>query len=628
MNYIGIDIGDGESCVCYLPAGSDIEPRPLTLTGKQSFISAVAENERGETLIGMDAVHAPQVRRFSVRFKSRYLQSSPETLQDMRRFLEGTYQILKRQGSLQSGDQVMFGCPAGWNSQARSDYLSMIQSVGFSNARLISESRAAFLYAKHARTIQLNPELIEQSALVIDIGSSTLDFAYVLDGRESSVGTFGDVYLGGGAIEEALLEAAVKASSQQREIQQIFEEAPEWRNFCLLAARRVKEDYFSQEAEGKQNISCCEMPVILYDKPLSLRIHANETLIWRVVNLSIQALNGVSFYQMLKDALAYAERQMLDRPPRVVLMTGGASRMGFFQRLCADQFSKAELVLCPEPEFSIARGLAYAAKVDEEIFAFNAAVEEYLKQDHISRTVNECCAGLVPALAEQMADALYPQMEAEVEAWKNGSYDTIDSLRQALPKALIQSLENPELERSLAGIVQQQMRLACQRLQPALDEICKRYHVSRGLMQLENPTSWHTASLEMKMDFQQGVDALVNPLQVTLTAMVAAIMLLIPGGELIDLLVIAITALGSQLAKDQLAKQVSRMNLPVWLRRRIPSSKLVNESLRQQINDSLKKQIQSQPELMTNLTSGIEQSISAYISRMAQKTEIYIREVG
>ena len=46
------------------------------------------------------------------------------------------------------------------------------------------------------------------------------------------------------------------------------------------------------------------------------------------------------------------------------------------------------------------------------------------------------------------------------------------------------------------------------------------------------------------------------------------------------------------------------------------------------MNDSLMKQIQSQPELMTNLTSGIEQSISAYISRMAQKTEIYIREVG
>lgn len=626
MNYIGIDIGDGESCVCFLPAGSGIEPRPLALTGKQSFVSAVAEDEKGEILVGMDAVHAPQTRNFSVRFKSRYLQSTPEALRDMRRFLRGIYQLLKQQDALQAGDQVMFGCPAGWNSQVRAAYLSMIQEAGFSNVRLISESRAAFLYAKHARTIQLDPELIEQSALVIDIGSSTLDFAYVLDGRESNVGTFGDVYLGGGAIEEALLEAAVKASPQQREIQQVFEEAPEWRNFCLLAARRVKEDYFTQEAEGKKNISCCEMPVILYDTPLSLRIHANETLIWRVVNLSIQALNGLSFYQMLKDALAHAERQTRERPPRVVLMTGGASRMSFFQKLCAEQFPKAQLVLCPEPEFSIARGLAYAAKVDEEISAFNAAVEEYLKQDHISRAVNECCAGLIPDLAGQMTDALYPQMEAAVEDWKNGSYDTINSLRQALPKVLVQTLKKPELEGAMTAIVQRQMYLACQQLQPALDAICERHHVARGLMQLENPALWNNAPLEMNVDFQQGVDGLVKPLQVALTAMVAAVMLLIPGGELIDLLVIALTALGSQLAKEQLANQVCMMNIPVWLRRRIPTDKLVNESLRRQMNDSLQKQIQSQPEVMAGLASGIEQSIAAYISRMVQKTEIFIRE--
>ena len=56
MNYIGIDIGDGESCVCYLPAGSDIEPRPLTLTGKQSFISAVAEKK-----IDMIKCHESQI---------------------------------------------------------------------------------------------------------------------------------------------------------------------------------------------------------------------------------------------------------------------------------------------------------------------------------------------------------------------------------------------------------------------------------------------------------------------------------------------------------------------------------------------------------------------------------------
>ena len=626
MNYIGIDIGDGESCVCILPVESGIEPQPLVITGEQSFISAVAENDHDEILIGADAEHAPHVKRFSVRFKSRYLQGTPEALQDMQRFLAGIYQTLKQQDALQTDDLVSFGCPAGWDSQARENYLSMIQAAGFTNAHLISESRAAFLYAKHAKTIQLSPELIEKSALVIDIGSSTLDFAYVLDGHESNVGTFGDVYLGGGAIDEALLEDAVNASPQKREIRQVFKEAPEWRNYCLLAARRVKEAYFTQEAAGKKNISCCEMPVIFYDVPISLRIMANEMLIWKVVNMGIAALNGLSFYQMLKNALASAEKKTQESPPCVVLMTGGASRMGFFQKLCEEQFPKTQLVLCPEPEFSIARGLAYAAKVDEEISDFNAAVEEYLAQDHISRAVNECCANLATDLAEQMAAALYPQMETAVEEWKKRTYVTVNDLRKALPGIMEQALKSPEVVSSLTGIVQAQMHRACQKLQPDLDAICLRYHVACGLMKIGDPASWHTQTLEMG-EVNPDVNFLVKALQVVLTAAVAAVLLLIPGAELFDLLAIALTAVGSQFGKVWLEGMVCDIDIPAPVRRRIPTDKLVNESMRQKMSNSLQKQIQSQPELMAKLTSGIEQSISAYISHMAQKTEISIQGV-
>lgn len=56
MNYIGIDIGDGESCVCFLPGGNDIEPRPIPITGRKSFTSAVAMDAEGGILIGMDAI--------------------------------------------------------------------------------------------------------------------------------------------------------------------------------------------------------------------------------------------------------------------------------------------------------------------------------------------------------------------------------------------------------------------------------------------------------------------------------------------------------------------------------------------------------------------------------------------
>ena len=67
---------------------------------------------------------------------------------------------------------------------------------------MISESRAAFLYAKYAKTVALDLDILRQSALVIDIGSSTLDFAYIVDGRETGVGTFGDTHLGGGLLDE------------------------------------------------------------------------------------------------------------------------------------------------------------------------------------------------------------------------------------------------------------------------------------------------------------------------------------------------------------------------------------------------------------------------------------------
>ena len=41
-----------------------------------------------------------------------------------------------------------------------------------------------------------------------------------------------------------------------------------------------------------------------------------------------------------------------------MILTGGASRMAFFQQACREAFADALVVLCPEPEFSIARGLA------------------------------------------------------------------------------------------------------------------------------------------------------------------------------------------------------------------------------------------------------------------------------
>lgn len=482
MNYIGIDIGDGESCVCILPASSDIEPRPITITGQKSFISALAKDQNGEIVIGADAVSLGLSDGFSVRFKSRFLSGKDNSHEDMSLFLEKIHDILEEDDRLMGDPVISVGCPAGWDEENRNEYLNLIRKAGFKNVRLVSESRAAFLYAKYARTIQLDPMLLEDSALVIDIGSSTLDFAYVTEGKETDVGTFGDVYLGGGAIDEALLHSAVNTSPYKGELLSIFQNALEWRSYCLLTARKLKEEYFTRQGKGEQNIRCREMLTILYDRPLPLEINANDMLIWREVNAPIKSLNGTSFYQILKKALIYAREQTKSKPPKLVLLTGGASRMKFFQDLCREIFPKAEFVLCEEPELSIAKGLAYSGRLDDNIHSFNEEINAYMESDKIHITAAGRMDALISSISNTMADIAFNESVEKYKDWVNNKYATLKDMNEALIADIRQKLQENGTAEDISGNVINEMNIIGSLLQPDIDDICMRHGISTDQM--------------------------------------------------------------------------------------------------------------------------------------------------
>ena len=83
---------------------------------------------------------------------------------------------------------TVVGCPAGWGKPRREQYAALIESAGFPNVRVVPEPRAAFLYARHARGLRIDAALMQKSAMVIDIGSSTTDFAYVFNNSLGKVG--------------------------------------------------------------------------------------------------------------------------------------------------------------------------------------------------------------------------------------------------------------------------------------------------------------------------------------------------------------------------------------------------------------------------------------------------------
>lgn len=623
MNYMGIDIGDGESCVCLLPSVSQIEPRPVTVTGRKSFLSAVAKNKQGQAIIGMDAVSGQVEQGLSVRFKSRFLSGKDGAREDMRLFLSGIYQTLRDAGALRDVGRIVVGCPAGWNEKARKQYKEMIQAVGFDSVHLVSESRAAFLYAKYAKSIQMDPTLIEESALVIDIGSSTLDFAYIVQGRETNVGTFGDVYLGAGAIDEALLDAAVRQSPERAAIEKTFAAAPQWRAYCLLAARRLKEEYFTRQAKGEKNISCRETLTLLYDAPLTLRLLVTDVLMWSVINLKIQALNGMSFYDMLEKALRHAYEQTREHLPQLVLLTGGASRMQFFQQLCRDRFPDAHFVLCEEPEFSIAKGLAYSARVDEGLHAFNRAIEKYLHGQEIHKAVTGRMAELINESSACMADIGVEEAKRHFSAWREGQYNTIRDMNAALSKAVAARINRREATDALESVLQNEINEICAALQPQIDELCKQYGVACSQMQLaglkEMPGS-SGAGLELHGD----TAFLTTSMQVLITGVVATVLLLIPGGGVVDLIMIAGTAVAACFGRNLLDNALATMQIPLFLRKRLSVDKIFNARFYQQLRDSFKDRLTSDGAFQTQVSGNIEACLTDYVSRMAQKTEIAI----
>lgn len=58
------------------------------------------------------------------------------------------------------------------------------------------------------------------------MGSSTTDFAYITNGKEVELQTAGEVFLGGGIMDEILLQSAVEASPHRKRIEDVFFRQP------------------------------------------------------------------------------------------------------------------------------------------------------------------------------------------------------------------------------------------------------------------------------------------------------------------------------------------------------------------------------------------------------------------
>ena len=439
---IGFDFGHAETAVTKANMGAVTPPAVLKVQGRAPMVTAIAETG-GRVLVGEDASTGRNPEGLKVAFKSPRLKD-PETRRPTKLFIQRIVEMLTEEGKIAGGAESLFvvGCPSGWRGAVRRDYEALLQEAGMQQVRVVAESRAAFLTARESREISISLNELEGSVLIIDIGSSTTDFTAVVHIEEKPV-DFGSNELGAGILDKIILERSLNA-----ELRELFEEYPQYKDQCLLFSRKVKEDYFNSKNTQRAPVEDFKK---VGEKRISFDVEIGDVDMKEILSTPIfdylqhpdEELRGLDWPRFFWKELQRAREKTVDNPPQMVLLTGGASQMDFVRQCCEEVFPSAKVKMEGEPQFSIARGLAWAGRQDDKVGKFRKEIERVLESGELQNTIQTAS---LKKLIEGIVNFLVPELERIILSafmdWRNGHISTLNEMESATESRIKQYLES------------------------------------------------------------------------------------------------------------------------------------------------------------------------------------------
>lgn len=499
MNYWGFDLGDGESAIARVGGGESRLPRIVEVDGKKIVITVWAVMRNGEVRIGDNAARSASAAvRSAARFKRRFLDAQSDSAALIRDFSARVFESLRGSGAMVGGERsnsVYVGCPAGWDAAARERYQRIFETLGFPSPRVVSESRAVMVGAVQSNSVRDYVDLRTKSVLVVDIGSSTTDFAYIDKGKEAEIHTGGEVALGGGIMDEVLLNACVDASNNAAVLRRVLSQSESWRVDCELRARHLKEKYYSMSPEERGETDCSESLLITYDEPVILDLFMDEAMARRLTEEPCEQLRGRSFRQVFCAGLREVRDSIGERQPELLFLTGGVSKMDEIKSWCREVFPDAVIYTDTEPEFSVARGLAWCGRIDDDLAHFRTDVEALIESNVVEEIISGKLNSLYRSVLEHLLDPLMEQaVKPVLLEWKNGDIRRLNDMEKVLQERIKLYLYSESAKECLFEPITDWLMEVSEALEEHTSPICRKYHVperSLGISSALSASDFH-----------------------------------------------------------------------------------------------------------------------------------------
>ena len=648
--YFGFDLGDAESAIARIDTSKDGQtPEILTVEGAKSFVSAYALKNNGELLVGESACYAPDVRVRKIRFKSAYLTDRTAAAKDVKSFAAGVLGDLYRDGSLIRGEDAVFyvGTPAGWDANTKETYREIFEEVGYPPLKVISESRAALVAACQSRHLQVGYDILSKPVLVVDIGSSTTDFAYIRGGKEvdmrtlpvpaGGIETAGEVRLGGGIMDEILLEECLKASRDGKLIRKIFADSPPWKSLCEFRARRLKEKYFSDEAYFREHPIEESVRIAAGEKTVRLKLFLDPEMADRLTDSPSASLSGRTFHEVFSGALtgvrsAIASQNDPSALPELLFLTGGVSKLPAIRNWCEKAFPEAVVITGAEPEFSVAKGLALSGQIDEEMRRFRMEIREFIDSDHVEKIVEQHLAELYRTTADVIVDPMMEQVVYPVFLkWRDGQIRRLSEIDRVLQDEITRWLGSEDARKILRGPTQAWLKIVANQLEEYTVPICVRHRVPYKALSLNTYLS--ADDIDIHID-AGGVMAL-HEITFLVDAVISIMVGMLCGGSGIALISSGLPGLAAGamvsllillLGRNRVEEKIQDADIPVPVRKLIAKSffrqrlKAMGKSVKGSLTDTMESE--KSGEIRERLVREISDQIEDLLMRMAKVVEI------
>ena len=630
--YYGFDLGDAESAISRLARRDEGEPAIIPVREAGSFITAYAQLDTGEMLIGESACYDTHAIRRALRFKSNFL-TDPQAEKDVRAFAAGVLGELYSSGSLVKNDDSCFyiGCPAGWDRPTRERYRAIFEDVGYPPARVVSESRAALISACQSKHFQVGYDIMAKPVLVVDIGSSTTDFAFILGRREVELQTAGEVRLGGGIMDELVLEESIRLSPDADRVRRALAQSPPWRSYCEFAARRLKEQYFSDE-EYWTDHECARTVRILSENDVRLTLRLDADIADRVLNRGAAQLEGRSFSRAFIESLKAVRSKIGDTMPELLFLTGGVSKLKPVREWCQSVFPEAVVITGAEPEFSVSRGLAYSGRIDAQMREFRREVDDLIDSSTVERIVEAHIDDLYRRVVDALVEPILRNVAVPVfDRWRNDEIRRLSDIDGVMQREIEAWLHSDEAQALLVRPISDWLKPVAYDVEEKTMPICVRHNIPYRALSLNS--YFALSDIDIHIDARD-VFA-VEELTWLINGIISIIVGLICGGSGLALVSSGISgivagAIGSLLilflGKDKMQELFMNADIIRPARRLVPRAHFEQrvERLTEEVKASFQSKLahEKNAEISARMAAEISQQIEQCLSRMAEVVEI------